>query len=130
MEADANSEAVANLTPRGAIEGKDMQILPFSATSLTKPISVTATASTSTVLPGQGNSVRIVNEGPNIAFVSIGSGSQTATLPNATPTATSTPILAGEDAVFSIPNDAIYNISAICRASGTATLDVQVGEGI
>lgn len=107
-----------------------MNILPFSATSLTKPITVTSTASSSTALPGLGNSVRIVNEGPNVAFVSIGSGSQTATLPNATPTATSTPVLSGSDVILSIPNDATYNISAICRASGTATLDVQVGEGM
>lgn len=105
------------------------QPVPFTAQSKTLPISVTATASASTALPAQGNSVRIVNEGPSIAFVSIGSGSQTATLPNATPTATSTPVLAGSDITLSIPNDAVYNISAICRASGTALLDVQVGEG-
>lgn len=101
----------------------------FSSQGTTKPISVTSTASASTALPAQGRTVRIVNEGPNIAFVSIGAGAQTATLPNATPTATSTPVLAGSDIVLSIPNDAIQNISAICRASGTATLDVQVGEG-
>jgi len=105
-------------------------LIPFSATSKTLPISVTATASTSTALPGQGAAVRIVNEGPNIAFVSIGAGTQTATLPNAGPTATSTPVLAGSDVTFTIASDAVYNISAICRAAGTATLDVQVGEGI
>jgi len=104
-------------------------VIPFSATSLTKPIAVTASASASTALPGQGNTVRIVSEGPNVAFVSIGVGTQTAVLPNASPTATSTPILPLTDVVFTIPNDQIYNISAICRASGTATLDVQVGEG-
>ena len=71
---------------------------------------------------GPGNSVRCVNEGPSPCFISIGAGTQTATLPNATPTGTSTPVLAGEDCVFTIPNDAIYNISAICRAAGTATL--------
>lgn len=106
-----------------------MNQLPFSATSKTLPVSVTATASASTALPGQGNSIRIVNEGPNIVFVSIGAGAQTATLPNATPTGTSTPVLNGSDVVFSIPSDAVYNISAICRAAGTATIDVQVGEG-
>lgn len=108
-----------------------MQSLPFSATSKTLPVAVTTTASASTALPGIGNSIRIVNEGPNHAFVSIGSTSQTATLPNATPTATSTPVLAGEDLILSIPNDntTALNISAITR-TGTATLDVQVGEGI
>jgi len=104
-------------------------LIPFSAQAKTLPITVTASASVSAALPGQGNSLRVVNEGPNVAFFSVGAGAQTATLPNATPTATSTPILPGEDASFTIPNDAVYNISAICRASGTATLDVQVGEG-
>lgn len=111
-----------------------MQI-PFNAQALTLPISVTSTASTSTALPNIGNSVRIVNEGPNVAFISIGTGAQTATLPNATVTATSTPVLAGTDITLSIPytpttSGLTLNISAICRASGTATLDVQVGEGL
>ena len=120
-----------------------MSMVPFSSQAKTLPISVTATASSSTALPSIGNVIRIVNEGPNVAFVSIGTGSQTATLPNATPTATSTPVLAGSDIVLTVPNpqatpagDGTFtaptrlNISAICRASGTATLDVQVGEGV
>ena len=102
---------------------------PFSAQSKTLPVSVPASASTSAALPATGNSVRLVNEGPNHCFVSIGVGAQTATLPNATPTATSTPVLAGEDLILSIPVLDTLQISAICRASGTATLDVQVGEG-
>lgn len=102
----------------------------FTAQSKTKPISVTDSASTSTALPATGSSLRIVNEGPNDAFFSVGSGAQTATLPNATPTATSTPVMAGTDMVFSIPDSTTaLNISAICRSGGTATLDVQVGEG-
>ena len=101
---------------------------PFSGQALTLPISVTTTASASTALASLGSTVRIVNEGPNHAFVSIGTGTQTATLPNATATATSTPVLAGEDVIFSIPNAAVLNISAITR-TGTATLDVQCGEG-
>ena len=111
-----------------------MDFLAFPAQSLTLPISVTSTASTSTAIPGRGNSIRIVNEGPNVAFVSIGTGTQTATLPNATPTATSTPILPGADVILGVTNrerfgtDAL-NISAICRSGGTATLDVQAGEG-
>ena len=109
----------------------------FPARALTLPVSVTASASTSTALPAVGDVIRIVNEGPNVAFVSIGTGSQTATLPNATPTATSTPVLPGSDIVLKVPNPGSsgtaptpLNISAICRASGTATLDVQVGEGV
>lgn len=100
----------------------------FTCQSKSLPITVTSTASTSAALPAAGKSIRIVNEGPNIAFISVGSGTQTATLPNATPTATSTPVMPG-DTSLSIPGDAIYNISAVCRASQTATLTVQVGEG-
>lgn len=106
-----------------------MNVQPFNAQAKTLPISVTSTASASTALPAQGSVVRIINEGSAAAFISIGSGAQTATLPNATPTATSTPVLAGTDITLSIPSDAVYNISAITR-SGTTTLDVQVGEGV
>lgn len=114
---------------------------PLSAQNYTLPISVTSTASTSTALPAVGSSIRLVNEGPNHCFVSIGTGTQTATLPNATATTTSTPVLAGSDITLTIPGRydsasapatqaSALNISAICRASGTATLCVQVGEGV
>lgn len=107
-----------------------MNIIPFSAQAKTKPISVTSTASTSVALPSLGNTLRVVNVGPNTAFFSVGTGTQTATLPNATPTATSTAIVSGEDASFSIPGDSIQNFSAICNTSETATLYVSVGEGV
>lgn len=107
-----------------------MNPIPFSAITKTLGISVTATSSTSIALPGTGNVVRLVNEGPNICFVSIGSGSQTATLPHASvPVATATPVPVG-DISLSIPNDTAYNIAAVCRASQTAALSVQVGEGL
>lgn len=101
-----------------------------SAQSKTLDISVNSTASTSGALPGvAGNTLRIVNEGPNVCFISVGTGTQTATLPsNSTPTATSTPVYPG-DTSLSIPNDQVYNISAICRANQTARLSVQVTEG-
>lgn len=104
---------------------------PISAQCLTKPITVTSSASTSTALPAVGNTLRVVNEGPNVAFISVGTGTQTATLPNATATATSFPVVVG-DSSFTIANDGTtaLNISAVCRASQTATLVVSVGEGI
>lgn len=105
-----------------------MNIQPFNATAKNLPITVSTSASTSTALPASGNVVRIVNEGPGIVFISIGTGTQTATLPNATPNATSCPVLSGTDVAFSIPNDQIYNISAIARTS--AVLNVLVGEGL
>lgn len=105
--------------------------IPFSAQCKTLAINVTASASASVSLPSSGNSIRLVNEGPNNCYVSIGSGSQTATVPpTSSPVATSTPILAGTDITLSMPSDQIYNISAICRTAQTATLLVQVGEGL
>lgn len=107
-----------------------MTVFPFYANTKTLGISATSTSSTSIALPGQGNVVRLVNEGPNICFVSIGAGSQTATLPHASvPVATSTPVPVG-DISLTIPASEVFNIAAICRASQTAALSVQVGEGI
>lgn len=103
--------------------------IPFSAQAKTLPVSASASASTSAALPNRGNTLRCVNEGPNIAFISVGVGTQTATLPNATPTATSTPVPVG-DISLTIPDVASLEISAICRSSQTAALSFQVGEGI
>jgi len=73
-----------------------------------------------------------------MAFVSVGTGTQTATLPNATPTATSTPVAPGTDITLCLPGPydssngtqaSPLNISAITR-TGTTTLHVQVGEGL
>lgn len=102
---------------------------PFNAQAQTISVSVTTAASASAALPAAGNSIRIVNEGPNHAYVSIGTGTQTATLPGASGTATCTPVLAGSDITLSIPASGVQNFSAITR-TGTATLDVQVGEGL
>lgn len=90
-------------------------------------ISVTTTASTSASLPSKGQTVRLFNEGSAIVYVSIGDGTQTATVPGATAAATCTPVAVGDE-VFRIPADQVYQISAI-TASGTATLRVQVTEG-
>lgn len=106
----------------------------LAASNKTLAISCTSTASTSQSLPGYGSIVRLVNEGPNNAYVSIGSGTQTATLPpTSNPTVTCLPVLAGADVIFSVgvnqPPTGL-NISAVCRASETATLLVQCGEGL
>lgn len=106
-----------------------MNVQPFTAQGLTLPISCTTSASTSVALPAKGSVVRLVNEGANAAFVSIGTGTQTATLPNATSTATSTPVLPGTDISLSIPADSVLSISAITRSS-TTTLHAIVGEGL
>lgn len=106
-----------------------MNVQPFPCAVKTLPISVTTSASASTALPGQGTVLRLINEGAVMVFVAVGEAAQTATLPNATPTATSTPVLPGSDIVLSLPSSGIWNISAITRSS-TATLHVQVGDGI
>jgi P pilus assembly chaperone PapD len=102
----------------------------FTAQAACRNLAVTTTASASITLPGTGSVVRIVNEGPNHAYVAIGINTQTATVPTTTPTFTSTPILAGTDSTFTIPdgNGVKMQLSAIC-GTGTATLDIQVGEG-
>lgn len=110
----------------------------FAARTSAISVSVTSTASTSTALPGAGEIVRLVNEGPNACYVSIGTGTQTATVPSGTAAATCTPVLPGSDIIFSIPapptpasgSPTPLNISAICRSSQTATLIVQVGRGL
>ena len=111
-----------------------MNLFPLRTPTLA--IACTATSSASQALPSLGRSVRLVNEGPNNCYVSIGGGSQTATLPpTSSPVATCTPVLDGSDIVLDIPNEGApgyvtpINIAAVCRAGQTATLIVQCGEG-
>jgi hypothetical protein len=103
---------------------------PFSAQAACRSLAVTATASASITLPGTGSVIRILNEGPNVAYIAIGANTQTATVPSATPNATSCPVPVG-DTTFTIPdgNGVKMQLSAICGGTGTATLDIQVGEG-
>lgn len=101
---------------------------PFTASSNTVRVSATTTASASVALPSRGETIRVVNEGPNHAYLSIGTGAQVATLPSATPLPTATVVLANSDTTFSVPDVAGLQISAIC-GTGTAILDIQVGNG-
>ena len=107
------------------------QPIPFTATANTKTVAATASALTAVALPtGAGNQVRIVNEGPNICFVALGAAGVLATLPTTGGGVTTcTPVLAGEDVILTRSPTVDINISTICRASGTATLTVSVGEG-
>ena len=103
---------------------------------------VTSSASTAVLLPTvpfadylkQGKcTIRIVNEGPSIAFFAIGSGASTAaTLPTTTAAQTCDAVLPGSDVTFTLkpindPNSVYF--SAICRAAGTANLTIYVGRG-
>lgn len=102
--------------------------IPFGAQAPGYSIAVTTTASSSQALPSIGNTVRLVNEGPNHAYVAIGTGPQTATVPAAGAAATCMEVMAGTDITLTIPSSALQNISAITK-TGTAMLNVYVGEG-
>lgn len=100
---------------------------PIGAQCKQMLISVTTSASTSTALPAAGDTLRVVNTGSAAAYISVGTGTQTAAVPTSTAAVTGCPILPGTDVSFSIPSDSVQNISAI-GASAT-TLVVQVGDG-
>lgn len=102
---------------------------PFRADQSSFSISVTSTASTGAAfgnapaVNSDNTTVRIVNEGPNRAYIAVGSSTVAATVPSGTAASTATPILPGEDITVSvIPGHT--HISAICRSSETATLIV------
>lgn len=103
---------------------------PFTINSGTFKIDVTSTASTTKVLAG-GNHIRVVNDGNFTCFISVGIGSQTATVPTTTSVSTCTPIMSGEDLVFSMTGTDITSkqISAICNSGEATTLYVSIGEG-
>lgn len=100
----------------------------FFIANPTQLVSVTSSASTSAALP-VGQNIRICNTGTVIAYVHVTTGTAVATVPTSTAAQTCTTILAGEDAIFSLDSNKVFNISAI-TASGTTTLTVQVGGGI
>ena len=110
---------------------------PFSATALGITVAATSSALTAVAVPvgsditNSGNSIRIVNEGPNICFIALGTSAVLATLPTTgAGVTTCTPVLAGEDIILTRSPLVDRFISTICRAAGTATLTVQVGEGM
>lgn len=110
--------------------------VPFSATALTITVAGTQTALTAVALPvgtdvtTAGNSIRVVNEGPNICFIALGASTVLATLPTTgAGVTTCIPVLSGEDVILSRSPTSDRFISTVCRSSGTATLTVSVGEG-
>lgn len=108
-----------------------MTAYAFTAGAKAIRIAVSDTASASTTLPGGGASLRVVNLGPNVVYISVGRDEQVATVPNSTPSNASCPVIPG-DCVLNIP--ASYNtttqISAICDLGGSADIIIQTGEGI
>ena len=100
----------------------------ISAQAKTLSVSVTTASSTAANLPAVGNTVRIVNEGPNNAYVAISAAGTTATVPTGTAAATETPVLAGTDIALDIDGMTQMMICAI-TATGSATLRMQVSDG-
>lgn len=99
----------------------------ISASSTTASATLDATDVSSTPSPqyagpsGGHMVMRIVNVGPNTAFVGWGVGAQTALT-------TWMPILAGTIEVFTKAAD-VDTVAAICAATQTATLYITCGEG-
>lgn len=95
-------------------------------------VAATAAALSAVALPlSDGNSIRIVNEGPNIVFVALGASDVAATLPTTGAGArTCTPVLSGSDVVLRRDPMVDKFISTICRAAGTATLTVHIDVGM
>lgn len=102
------------------------KIISGTATSSSVTLDATDVQSTPSPAnsgPSGGHSVmRLVNAGPNTAFVRWGIGAQTAL-------ATDMPLLAGVTEVFS-KSGADDTVAAICAATQTATVYVTCGEGI
>ena len=99
----------------------------FSASALGIGLLATATVSAATALPGVGPIVRIVNEGPNVVFVGMGNNTIVAAIPTTTPASNCIPIAPGFDRTFTIDGQTYF--SAICRAGGSAQIDISQGYG-
>ena len=107
-------------------------IQPFQTKAPSIAISATSTASSAVQLPITGNNIRVINEGPSIAFLCFGKAQSgtVATLPTTTAVSvTSDAIGPGEDLIFSRDMGNDNYVSAICRVGGTAALTVYVGTG-
>ncbi|WP_136420295.1 hypothetical protein [Herbaspirillum sp. ST 5-3] len=103
----------------------------FSATAPGITVAATDSALSAVALPaGDGNSVRIVNESADIAFVALGASTVAATLPTTGVGArTCTPVLPGTEVIMRRDPAKHTHISTICRSTKTATLTVHVDVG-
>lgn len=107
-------------------------MLPFPANAISISVAATSSALTAVALPtSTANQVRIANEGPNVVFFAVGASTVSATVPTTgAGVLTCTPVLAGEDAIFTRNPASDLYISTICRAAGTGTLTVSIGDGL
>lgn len=100
----------------------------FSAQSKVLTFAAATTPPTPKQMSNSGNSLRVVNEGPNAAFIAVGdtSAAAIAVLP-VDGGVLSCFVAAGADVTFSIPNDTAKFVSAICR-TGNAVIEFYAGE--
>lgn len=103
----------------------------FSATAPGITVAATDAALTAVALPaGTGNSIRIINESADIAFVALGASTVAATLPTTgAGVRTCTPCLPGEETILRRDPATHTHISTICRSTKSATLTVHVDVG-
>lgn len=104
-------------------------MFPFIAGSKTFKIDVTSTSASKAI--DSCSTIRIINEGYETVFISIGDGLQTATIPTTSAVKTCDPILAGEDIVLSVSQllvGAGLQIAAICE--GSSKLYISMGDGM
>lgn len=105
--------------------------VPFTPQANTFAIAVTSTASTPVQLLGTGNGsnrYRVVNVGPNTAFIAFGNSAVVAVAPVAGTPANGVPSLSGTVETFgAAPNT---YVSLICAATQTAIVYFTPGDGI
>lgn len=103
---------------------------PFTASGLGINVTATSAALTAVALPASaGNTILFYNEGPNNAWIALGAASVLATLPTTgAGAATCTPIPAGAIMTLSRAPATDLFISTITR-TGSAVIDVNIGEG-
>lgn len=96
-----------------------MSMTPFTLGGATTTISATVASAGGTFDASTGR-IRVINAGPNTAFLRCGIGAQTAV-------ATDVPILAGAIEVFSVPSNLTH--AAAISPGGTATVYITSGTG-
>ena len=103
-----------------------LQLFPAQAPGIEVP--ATTAVLTAVALPGEGSTMRVVNEGTVMVYLAVGASNVAATLQSASVGTTSCAVLPGSDSVFSIPGVGQQYISTICEL-GASTLQVYVAEG-
>ena len=98
-----------------------MRVRPFQGIKGANQVVIASGTSESIVISNRNKSVRIVNIGPDICYVRIGSGAQTATTSD-------TPILSNKSLVLAKAQDD-ETLAYVDPSGGSTILHIQPGEG-